>query len=435
MTGGMRRALRRRPAERAHWVVLAAVLLAVLVALLVQGYTHRLSTIGDAAPPATASAERVPSEVLHGGPVIDTRGADPRTASPAPGTVALTFDDGPDPEWTPRILDVLREHGATATFFAVGTAVIDHPDLARRIGAEGHELGVHTLTHVDLATAPAWRREVEIDAAQLAIIEATGRSASLLRPPYTSTNSAVDDAMWSAIRHAGDEGYLTVLATKDARDWETPDPDAIERAIVDGAASGQVVLLHDGGRNRAATVAALDRALDRLDDAGHRATTVSEAVGLEPVMTEAAPGDRLAASAAAWGIRISDAVVTVIAWMLVITGALTVARAVLAVAAAARHRRAARRRREEPARPVVLDPVTVIVPAYNESAGIEAAVRSIAASSTRWRSSSSTTARRTAPPTWWRRSPCRGSASSGSPTAASPPRSTRACALRRTSSS
>lgn len=380
MSGPTRRELRSRPPERVHWVVLGAVLISVLVALLTQGYTHRLSSIADEAPPASGSASDVPDAVLTGGPVIDARGEEPRTAGPAPRTVALTFDDGPDPEWTPRILDVLREHGAHATFFAVGTAVIDHPDLARRIVAEGHELGVHTLTHVDLSTAPDWRRDLEIDAAQLAIIEATGKATALLRPPYSATSEALTDDAWSAIRTAGEDGYLTVLSTADTRDWRGPDPERIERAIVEGAATGQVVLMHDAGGDREATIAALDRALTQLEAQGHRAVSVGESVGLRAVMHEASAADRVEAAAAVWGIRLSDVVVTTITWLLVISGGLTIARAVMVVAAAARHRRAAERRRSAPARAAVLDPVTVIVPAYNEAAGIQAAVRSIAAS-------------------------------------------------------
>ena len=141
--------------------MLGALVLALGVALLVQGYTHHLGSVSDDAVPSTASTENVPAEVHDGGPVIDASGADVRTAGPPEQTIALTFDDGPDPTWTPRILEVLEQHDVHATFFIVGTAAIDHPDLVRRMLDEGHEIGVHTLTHVDLGSAPPWQQELE----------------------------------------------------------------------------------------------------------------------------------------------------------------------------------------------------------------------------------------------------------------------------------
>lgn len=143
---------------RAHWFILLTVVFALGVALAVQGYMHHLAGIGDDSVPASASASTVPDAVSEGGPVVDSRGGTVRTVRPPDRTVALTFDDGPDPVWTPQILDVLRKHHVHATFFVVGSAAIDHPDLVRRITAEGHEIGVHTLTHADLGTAPTWRQ-------------------------------------------------------------------------------------------------------------------------------------------------------------------------------------------------------------------------------------------------------------------------------------
>jgi Predicted xylanase/chitin deacetylase len=122
--------------------VLGAVVLAMAVALLVQGYTQHLAGIGDDSVTASGSAAHVPSAVANGGPVIDARDGQARTARPPERTLALTFDDGPDPTWTPRILAVMRRHHVHATFFVVGTAVIAHPDLVRQIVADGNEVGV-----------------------------------------------------------------------------------------------------------------------------------------------------------------------------------------------------------------------------------------------------------------------------------------------------
>jgi cellulose synthase/poly-beta-1,6-N-acetylglucosamine synthase-like glycosyltransferase/peptidoglycan/xylan/chitin deacetylase (PgdA/CDA1 family) len=373
---------------RAHWFILLAVVFALGVVLAVQGYMHHLAGIGDDSVPASATASTVPNAVSRGGPVVDSRGGAVRTVNPPDRTVALTFDDGPDPVWTPQVLDVLRKHHVHATFFVVGSAAIDHPDLVRRITAEGHEIGVHTLTHADLGTAPMWRQQLEVQGAQNAIVGITGRAASLLRPPYSSENDAVTDGTWSAMQASAEEGYLTVLSTTDSEDWRRPGVAAIERNLTPSGRQGQVLLMHDGGGDRQQTVAALDSALSRYAGQGYSVTTVGDAVGIDSVR-QASTVERISGTAFVWGIRLSDFIVTAISWALVAAGIVTLIRAVLVVGFAARHSRAARRmqaasrgrrRMDVPVRPEITEPVSVIVPAYNESAGIEAAVRSIVAS-------------------------------------------------------
>lgn len=365
-----------------------AVLFALGVALAVQGYMHHLAGIADDSVPGGGSAGTVPGVVSHGGPVIDARGGAVRTVAPADKSLALTFDDGPDPVWTPRILDVLRKHHVHATFFVVGSAAIDNPDLVRRILADGNEVGVHTLTHADLGKAPAWRQQLEIQGDQQAIAGITGHAATLLRPPYSSENDAVRDGTWSAMRTAANEGYLTVLTTKDSEDWQRPGVAAIEKNLAPSGPQGQVLLMHDGGGDRQQTVAALDSALTTFADQGFRVTTVGAAVGITS-MRDASAGEQISGTAFVWGIRLSDFVITAISWALVAAGAVTVIRALLVVGVAAHHRRASRRsqapgrrrrRLDVPVRPEITEPVSVIVPAYNEAAGIEAAVRSIVAS-------------------------------------------------------
>jgi cellulose synthase/poly-beta-1,6-N-acetylglucosamine synthase-like glycosyltransferase/peptidoglycan/xylan/chitin deacetylase (PgdA/CDA1 family) len=363
-------------------VVLAAVLIALGLALAVQGYTHHLAGIGDDSVRPDDSAAGVPSAVAHGGPIIDARGNSIRTVAPPDHTIALTFDDGPDPTWTPKILDVLRAHHVHATFFVVGTAAIDHPELVQRIVAEGHEIGAHTLTHADLGTAPEWRRQVEIQGAQQTIAGITGKTASLLRPPYSSENDAVTDSLWSAMRSTASEGYLNVLSTMDSEDWRRPGTAEIERNLIPSGPQGQVLLLHDGGGDRSETVAALDSALTRLSEQGYRVTSVGDALGIAS-MRPASAVEQVSGTVFVWGLRLSDLLVTAISWVLVASGVVTIVRALLVVGVASRHSRMTRRGRRHvdmPLRPEITEPVTVIVPAYNEAAGIEAAVRSIAAS-------------------------------------------------------
>ncbi|MCX4960211.1 polysaccharide deacetylase family protein [Streptomyces virginiae] len=137
---------------RTHWLLLTTLVLTLSAALLLQGYTqHLFDSTPDGAPRERGSGTSVPAGISSGGPVIE--GAAGRTAAPAARTLALTFDDGPDPVWTPKILDVLRRNDVPATFFTVGTRVAENPDLARRIVDEGHQIGLHSFTHTDLGTA------------------------------------------------------------------------------------------------------------------------------------------------------------------------------------------------------------------------------------------------------------------------------------------
>jgi cellulose synthase/poly-beta-1,6-N-acetylglucosamine synthase-like glycosyltransferase/peptidoglycan/xylan/chitin deacetylase (PgdA/CDA1 family) len=373
---GRRGVVRNKPL-RTHWLLLTVLVLTLGGTLLVQGYTQHMFGIGDdAAGSGGGPAGRVPAAVAHGGPVIDSAVTPARTARPGARTIALTFDDGPDPRWTPRILAVLRRHHVHATFFVVGTEVAAHPALVRRILADGNQIGVHTFTHADLGAIPAWRRSLELRETQLALAGATGRTSYLLRPPYSSGNSALDDRDWQAVETAGGHGYLTVLSTQDSEDWQRPGVDAIVADATPHGSAGQILLMHDGGGDRSQTVAALDRLLPLLAARGYRFATVSEAVGLPQAMHPAGTRDHWLGlaligtlAATRWTLRILD-------WLLLAAGVLAVLRAAAVVVAARRHIR----RRGRAWGPPVTEPVTVIVPAYNESAGIEAAVRSLLAS-------------------------------------------------------
>jgi cellulose synthase/poly-beta-1,6-N-acetylglucosamine synthase-like glycosyltransferase/peptidoglycan/xylan/chitin deacetylase (PgdA/CDA1 family) len=358
---------------------MSVLLVALAVALVVQGYTHHFGGISDDSVPANGSSTHVPTAASSGGPVISARGDQVRTATPRDRYVALTFDDGPDPRWTPEILAVLRKHDAHATFFAVGTQAIAHPELLRDVVAQGSEVGVHTLTHPNLGTLPAWQRQMELRTTQEIIESATGRSTSLMRPPYSSANDALTDADWSAVTGAASEGYLTVLSTRDSGDWKKPGVAAIVAASLPSSPHGEVLLMHDGGGDRSQTVAALDRLLTELDAKGYRVTTVGDAVGLEGTMRPAPAVDRVLGAGIIGAVRASDIVVMVLTWAILLAGIVTVLRAVLVLGAARRHARRARSAARLLPDPVT-DPVTVLVPAYNEAAGIEAAVRSIAAS-------------------------------------------------------
>ncbi|MDH6137503.1 peptidoglycan/xylan/chitin deacetylase (PgdA/CDA1 family)/glycosyltransferase involved in cell wall biosynthesis [Kitasatospora sp. MAA4] len=363
---------------RTHWLLLTVTVLTLVAALLIQGYTQHLygTANDDEAALSKGPHATVPSAVTDGGPVIDTATAQPRTATPGANTIALTFDDGPDPRWTPQILDVLRRHHVHATFFVIGDQVAANPGLARQILADGNQLGIHTFSHPNLGSLPAWQRTLELREAQLAVAGATGQTSSLLRPPYSSSNDALTDRDWQAVQQAGQEGYLTVLTTQDSEDWRRPGVDRIVANATPAGHRGQILLMHDAGGDRSQSVAALDRLLPQLQGAGFHFATVSDAVGLPSPMRPAKAWDHwqgLALIAVLWS---SNWVLKIIGWLLYAAGALSVLRAAAVLVAARRHKRLA----DVPWGPPVTQPVSVIVPAYNESAGIEAAVRSLLAS-------------------------------------------------------
>ncbi|MFJ8623031.1 bifunctional polysaccharide deacetylase/glycosyltransferase family 2 protein [Kitasatospora sp. NPDC093550] len=372
-----RRGVVRQGPLRTHWWLLTALLLTLSGALLLQGYTQHSFDDRPDQSAAHTGATTVPASIRDGGPVIDAAGPQPRSAVPKPGTVALTFDDGPDPTWTPRILDVLRQEGVHATFFVVGAQAAAHPDLIRRIVAEGHQIGVHTFTHTDLGPAPGWRRSLELRETQLALAGSAGVTSSLLRPPYSSEPDALDDREWDAVRQAGQAGYLTVLTTRDSEDWRRPGTAQIVKTLDDAPGGpGRIVLLHDAGGDRSQTVAALADLLPRLKARGLHFATVSDSVGLADPVHPAGTADRLQGTAFLWLLRGGDWTLTALGWLLWAAGAISLLRAVAVLVAARRHKRLRRR----PWGPPVTQPVSVIVPAYNESAGIEAALRSLLAS-------------------------------------------------------
>jgi cellulose synthase/poly-beta-1,6-N-acetylglucosamine synthase-like glycosyltransferase/peptidoglycan/xylan/chitin deacetylase (PgdA/CDA1 family) len=356
---------------RSHWLLLAAVLLVATLLLAIAGYTHGHHGEGPHEPVHGAGAPAgVPPAVRAGGPLIDARS--PHAGARVPTrTVALTFDDGPS-VWTPRVLAVLERYQVPATFFVIGENVTARSELLRRMIRDGDEIGVHTFTHPDLASLPAWQERLEIDQTQLAIAAATGYTTDLLRPPYSSVPAALDASTWRAITRAGN--YRVVLADLDTRDWERPGVQAIVRGAMPTGARGAVIMLHDGGGDRSQTVAALARLVPALKARGYWFVTASQAARQSPPWHPASFSQRARGSALIFAVLAADSFARLLWWGFAIAGALCIARVGVLVLFARRHRR----RDHQPLR--YLPPVSIVVPAYNERVGIVAAVRSLAAS-------------------------------------------------------
>ncbi|MEU8135566.1 bifunctional polysaccharide deacetylase/glycosyltransferase family 2 protein [Streptodolium elevatio] len=369
----------RRREARAHWVLLAFVLLVVACALLLEGFTrHAVGRSGTSAE--SASCVPAPDTVRAGGPVIRIDGERTESAALPAKTVALTFDDGPDPTWTPRVLEVLARHGAKGTFFMVGADAAAHPDVVRDVRDAGHEIGSHTYTHAALGDVPPWRADLELSLTRNVLAGAAGVQVRLLRPPYSSVPAALCGGTWEAVRRAGQDGYLTVATDLDSKDWTRPGADAIAAAATPRDGRGAVIMFHDGGGDRAQTVEGLDLLLANLEGQGYRFTTISAGLGLPPE-PQAAGRAKVSGIALIWAQRGAHQFTVAMAWVLTVAGALTVLRLLVLVVLARVHvRRVRRAKRRRNRLPEVWDPVSVIVPAYNEAAGIEATVRSLVAS-------------------------------------------------------
>ena len=166
----------------------------------------------------------------------------------------LTFDDGPQREWTPKVLQVLAKHQAKATFFVLGREAAARPDLIALTRAAGHRIGNHTWDHQMLTKLPASKMRQEI---------LGGVKSKCFRPPFRETNAQVEAV-------AASYHQRQVLWDVDTKDWSKPGTATVERAILQGARPGAIILLHDGGGNRSETVAALDTALTKLTRQGYK---------------------------------------------------------------------------------------------------------------------------------------------------------------------
>lgn len=190
--------------------------------------------------------------------------------------IALTFDDGPNPTYTPQVLDILKENDAKATFMEVGSLVSENGDLVRRVRDEGHEIGTHTWDHaagsghgVDLTRMSADEHVSEVDRGFQAINDALGEGVpKVMRAPGGNYHGDV-------IRNLAGHADVEVGWNVDTRDWARPGVDAIVSRIT-SAKPGSIVLMHDGGGNREQTVEALRQAIPQLKAEGYRFVTVSE---------------------------------------------------------------------------------------------------------------------------------------------------------------
>ena len=302
--------------------------------------------------------------------------------------VCLTFDDGPDPAWTPKILDILKQKGVHAAFFLLGQQAENYPAVVRRIVAEGHEIGSHTYTHANLALVSAQRVRIELDATQRLIQTITGRSTTLFRPPYEADSRPNELAEITPLVIAQSLDYLTVMESIDPEDWEKPGSDLILQRIKQQRRNGSIILLHDAGGDRSQTVEALPRIIDYLRARGDQIVSLSELIGtdrdsLNPPLRA---GDRsLARIASSIGFQALHAAFSFLWAFMIVATILIVLRTLLVVYLALWSRASGAHVRAEapgeanaaPVTAVPAPPLSVVIAAYNEEKVIAATLRSV----------------------------------------------------------
>lgn len=289
--------------------------------------------------------------------------------------VALTFDDGPDPKWTPRVLDILKANGITATFFLVGVNAEQYPGLVRRIVAEGHEIGNHTYYHPNLAVCWPEHIRLELNATQLLLETITGRSTTLFRPPYNADTSPSSLADLAPLQIANDLNYLVVLENIDPQDWARPGADVILQRIKQQRRDGSIILLHDAGGDRAQTIAALPKIIDWLHTRGDTIVPLSTLIGStrDAVMPPVGAGQRIPRFVSSAGFRVFHAIEEFLWAFMIVATALIVLRTLVVIILAARFRRTA------PLAEDFAPPISVLIAAYNEEKVIAATLRAVLA--------------------------------------------------------
>jgi cellulose synthase/poly-beta-1,6-N-acetylglucosamine synthase-like glycosyltransferase/spore germination protein YaaH/peptidoglycan/xylan/chitin deacetylase (PgdA/CDA1 family) len=303
-----------------------------------------------------------------------------------PGWAAITFDDGPDGRWTPKILKILKEKNAPATFFVIGENMQTFPGLVRREVDQGMVVGNHTYTHPNIGELPVAETDIELNATQRLFETITGRSMRLLRPPYFGDAEPSTPAEVDPLVNAQKHGYLIAGLRIDPDDWKKPDAQLIvQRALTKLAdpgtpdrPPGQVILLHDSGGDRSRTVQALPVLIDQLRAHGYKLVTMAELAGMNP--QQAMPPTQrdwmslLLDRIGFFIFRIIDATLRI---LFVTAIALGLGRLVFLATLALVHRLL-----EDKREPLDLDPATgplvsVLIPCFNEEKVIANSVRRI----------------------------------------------------------
>jgi cellulose synthase/poly-beta-1,6-N-acetylglucosamine synthase-like glycosyltransferase/peptidoglycan/xylan/chitin deacetylase (PgdA/CDA1 family)/spore germination protein YaaH len=207
-----------------------------------------------------------------------------------PNEVAFTFDDGPDPEWTPKILDILKKYNVKGTFFMIGEVAQDNIGLIKRVYREGHEIGNHTFTHPDISEISERQVDLQLNLTERLFAAELGIQPVYFRPPYSIDQEPDTNDQAAPVDHIQHLGYVIVGDKIDTNDWDEH-PRKTPQEIIDSVfeqialsntktwMKGSIILMHDGGGDRSATVAALPELIKALRAHGYKIVPVSELIG------------------------------------------------------------------------------------------------------------------------------------------------------------
>jgi cellulose synthase/poly-beta-1,6-N-acetylglucosamine synthase-like glycosyltransferase/spore germination protein YaaH/peptidoglycan/xylan/chitin deacetylase (PgdA/CDA1 family) len=306
-----------------------------------------------------------------------------------PHKVALSFDDGPDPTWTPKILDVLEQKRAPATFFVIGEAANQETGLVKREYMDGDEIGNHTFTHPEFNDIAKGTLQLELNVTELLIESSLGVKTTYFRPPYGIDHQPETASEIQMLPVPQSMGYIIVGARVDPHDWgeanggaPPPAPVIVERVLADATSTqnkGNIILLHDGGGDRSHTVEALPQIIDGLRAKGYEFVPVSELLGQTraQVMPPLSHEEWLLARADAFTFDLFRWMRTGIAFIF-IAGILLVSARALIIGLLA----LIEKLRPAPAEHPEYQPeVSVLIPAYNEESVIVDTVRAALATS------------------------------------------------------
>ncbi|HEY6946723.1 MAG TPA: glycosyltransferase [Candidatus Acidoferrum sp.] len=326
-----------------------------------------------------SSADLITSEKYDAYPLsyhIDQIGA-------AKKKLAITFDDGPDPTWTPKILDVLKQRNVPATFFVIGLSANKWPQLLRREYEEGHEIGNHTYSHPDWESPTLSTRQIrwELNLTERLIESVVGAKPLLFRPPYGIDHQPEFAEEVAHLPTAQEMGYIIVGQKVDPHDWSQINPGVplpaaqIVANAVREAPEGNIILLHDGGGNRSQTVIALPQLIDALRAQGYEFVAVPELIGKTraQVMLPLSPQEQFEARADGFIFGIYHwfwvAITTTFILGIILVSGRTLIIGILAFIEKLR-----------PDQPEIRGPlpdVTVLIPAHNEESVIVQTVTSV----------------------------------------------------------
>ncbi len=304
-----------------------------------------------------------------------------------PKKVALSFDDGPDPVWTPRILDILKQYNAPGVFFMIGEQAGDYVGVMKRVYREGHEIGNHTFTHPDISEISDRQVDLQLNLTERLFASKLGVQPLYFRPPYSIDQEPDTNDQAKPIDRIQGLGYVIVGNKIDTNDWDE-NPRKSPKEITDSVfqqikdmevktwARGSVILLHDGGGDRQATVDALPVLIKALRDKGYEIVPVSELVGKtrEQVMPHLTARQHWQAGVDSIAFFFYGFFTNFVVWLFFVGDVLMSARLIIIGVFAVIDRF---RKRKNFATADYAPRVAVLIPAYNEEKVIVRTIRSV----------------------------------------------------------